>query len=105
MRDWAKVFANMRASRLAAEQRSGSPTPGTVQLGAIRLDVPVHLEQITFAVSERDASVQLADVLAGAAAYTHARRFGYRTADSFSGQLEAGGFGALAIQTISTEYA
>ena len=103
VRRWAKLFDDMRASRLAAEEASGQLTPEFAQIGAIRLDIPVHLMEITFAESHRDASVQLTDVLAGAAAYVYARRFDYRPPDAFSDALMQVGVADLTIEMIASK--
>ncbi len=65
------------------------------------MPLPTMLQSITFATSEHDERVQLADVLAGSAAYVFAARTGAKPSDRFARDLERGLASATSASALS----
>ena len=84
VRSWAKEFEVMRVSR---ERTGEPPRPETLFAGEIEMDLPTMLESISFVSSEHDERVQLADVLAGAAAHVFGVLTGVKPPDTFARDL------------------
>lgn len=92
---WAAVF-EVNRRRVEAERQSGaSPAPRSVALGEITIDFPDAMASITFGQSERDELLQVADVLAGAAAYLYSVGVGLRPPDTFARELHRARVDAL----------
>lgn len=80
---------------LARGTTGGPPRPETLVAGEIVIPLPTMLQSISFATSEHDECVQLADVLAGCAAHLFAARTGAKPFDRFARDLERAGVGDL----------
>ncbi len=84
VRRWATQLDEM----IVARGMTGEPPrPETLVAGEIVMPLPTMLQSITFATSEHDERVQLADVLAGCAAHLFAARTGAKPFDRFARDL------------------
>jgi hypothetical protein len=102
VRRWAEELAAMTAAR----ERSGKPPrPETLVVGEIEMDLPTMLQNISFVTSERDERVQLADVLAGSAAYVFGAATGAKAPDRFARELVRAGVADLIFNPVGPETA
>lgn len=100
VRRWADELAAMARSH----QRDGKKArPVTLVVGEIEMDLPTMLESISFVTSEDDTGVQLADVLAGSAAYVFGAATGARPHDHFTQDLVEAGIGELIFNPVGPE--
>jgi hypothetical protein len=79
------------------------PRPETLVVGEIEMPLPTMLQSISFATSEHDERVQLADVLAGSVAHLFAVMTGTKTPDSFARDLAKAGIADLIINPVGPE--
>ena len=100
---WAHLLelARIRADRLAA---GGEVSPSSYVYGEIRIDLPVGIQQITFAQSHRDARLQAADIVAGAAAHYCEVLSGLRPVDGFARELHRRALGSLLQNWVGPEF-
>lgn len=94
VRRWAHLLelARSRADRLAAGEEVSA---ASFAYGEIQIDLPVGVQQITFAQSHRDARLQAADIVAGAAAHYCEVLSGFRPVDGFARELHRRALGSL----------
>lgn len=75
--------------------RAGKAKAENLEVGKVTLKFPGGLSDITFVRSHDDPRVQLADLLAGSAAWLYAALFGFRSDDAISIDLERAGLPTL----------
>lgn len=92
---WAHLFELIRRRVEDERMQGGSAEPRSVNVGEIEIDFPDEMASITFGQSHRDARLQVADLLAGAAAHLYAVATGASRADSFARDLRRAGIGVL----------
>ena len=100
VRRWARQLEEMI---LARGMTGEPPRPETLVAGEIVIPLPTMLQSITFATSEHDERVQLADVLAGCSAHLFAARTGAKPSDRFARDLERAGVGGLSFSVVGPE--
>jgi hypothetical protein len=100
VRRWAAQLDEMIVAR---ETTGELPRPETLVAGEIVMPLPTMLKNITFATSEHDERVQLADVLAGCAAHLYAARTGAKPFDRFARDIERAGVGDLSFIAVGPE--
>ncbi len=88
---WAHLFAIARSDAQGVAEATSEP----IVVGEITIESPDQLRGITFGQSHQDARLQVADVVAGAAAHLYAVAAGARPADDFARGLQKVGVGAL----------
>ncbi len=92
---WADLFELIRR-QVEEERRNGAPEkPRSVAFGEITVDLPDEMASITFGQSDRDELLQVADVLAGAAAHLYAAATHARPVDGFARDLHRSGIDQL----------
>lgn len=94
--------------RFVMSERAANPDaplqPVRRVLGGIEVLLPTGLQRVTFGQSERDARLQLADVLAGATAHLLAALSGTRNPDGFARDLYRAGLVELLINWIGPDF-
>jgi oxalate decarboxylase/phosphoglucose isomerase-like protein (cupin superfamily) len=95
VRGWVEHFAVIRKN-FEAQLAAGDPEAmGPVTLGQVTLEFPRHVERIDFGESHGDVRLQVADIVAGAAAHLYAVATGARPFDAFARHLQRAGVGRL----------
>jgi hypothetical protein len=100
VRRWAKELERIAG----AGGQAGVPArPRTLVVGEIEMPLPTMLQSISFVTSEHDERVQLADVLAGAAAHVFGVNTGAKAPDHFARELEDAGVADLVFNAVGPE--
>jgi hypothetical protein len=100
VRRWAKELEGIAVAR---ERTGEPPRPQTLVVGEIEMPLPTMLQSISFVTSEHDERVQLADVLAGAAAHVFGVQTGAKAPDRFARELEDAGVADLVFNAVGPE--
>jgi Protein of unknown function (DUF3800) len=100
VRRWATQLEEMIVVRGMTGE---PPRPEILVAGEIVMPLPTMLQSITFATSEHDERVQLADVLAGSAAYAFGAQTGATAVDRFAHELEGAGVADVIFNAVGPE--
>jgi Protein of unknown function (DUF3800) len=94
---WSDYLTQANKRHRDAEENAGHKLPlaPSLRVGEIEILAPDHLHTISFGESHRDHRLQMADILAGSAAYLYAAQTGARRFDPFACELHAIGLEEL----------